>query len=97
VDVLGPGVVLILILVSTATTGQHLTGQPVPGLLAAVELSTLALDAAGTAITAIIPSAQAAQPVLMHVYLPLILARRAGACPGMRSLRDAAREAAGEP
>jgi hypothetical protein len=65
--------VQILILLCTATTGRHLTGQPGPGLLTAAALVALALAAAGAAITAIIPSAQAAQPVLMHVYLLLIL------------------------
>jgi ABC-2 type transport system permease protein len=64
---------LVLILVAIAMTGLHLPGQAVPGLLAAGALGALALAAAGTVITAIIPSAQSAQPVLMLIYLPLIL------------------------
>ena len=64
---------LILVLVAMATTGVHLTVHAVVGLLAVDMLGALALAGAGTAITAIIPSAQSAQPVLMLVYIPLIV------------------------
>jgi ABC-2 type transport system permease protein len=64
---------LILLLVAVAMTGVHLTAHAVLGLVVVVMLGALALSAAGTAITAIIPSAQSAQPVLMLTYIPLIL------------------------
>ena len=54
-------------------TGVHLTAHAVVGLLVVDMLAALALAAAGTAITAIIPSAQSAQPVLMLTYIPLIV------------------------
>ncbi len=64
---------LVLVLVAMAMTGLHLTGHAVAGLLAADVLGALALAAAGTAITAVIPGADAAQPVLMLTYIPLII------------------------
>jgi ABC-2 type transport system permease protein len=64
---------LILLLVAVSMTGVHLTAHAVVGLLAVDALSALALAAAGTAITAIIPSTQSAQPVLMLTYIPLII------------------------
>jgi len=75
---------LVLVLVAMAMTGLHLTGHAVVGLLVIGLLGALALAAAGTAITAIIPSAQAAQPVLMLIYIPLIiLSGGFGAIPGL--------------
>jgi ABC-2 type transport system permease protein len=64
---------LILVLVAVAMTGVHLTVHAVAGLIVVDMLGALALAAAGTAITAIIPSTQSAQPVLMVVYIPLIV------------------------
>jgi ABC-2 type transport system permease protein len=64
---------LILLLVAGALTGVHLTAHAVVALVVVVMLGALALSAAGTAITALIPSAQSAQPVLMLTYIPLIL------------------------
>lgn len=64
---------LILVLVALGMTGVHLTGHAVVGLLVADMLAALALAAAGTAITTVIPSAQAAQPVLMLTYIPLVV------------------------
>jgi|HubBroStandDraft_1064217.scaffolds.fasta_scaffold08336_5 ABC-2 type transport system permease protein len=64
---------LILVLVAVAMTGVHLTAHAVLGLLVVDALGALALAAAGTAITAIIPSIQSAQPVLMLAYVPLIV------------------------
>jgi ABC-2 type transport system permease protein len=64
---------LILILVAMGMTGLHLSGHAVVGLLADGVLGALALAAVGTAITALIPSAQSAQPVLMLTYIPLII------------------------
>jgi len=64
---------LVLILVAIGMTGLHLTDHAVAGLLAADLLGALALTATGIALTPIIPSAQAAQPVLMLVYFPLVV------------------------
>jgi ABC-2 type transport system permease protein len=64
---------LILVLVAVAMTGVHLTGHAVAGLLVADALGALALAAVGTAITAVIPSIQSAQPVLMLTYIPLVI------------------------
>jgi ABC-2 type transport system permease protein len=75
---------LILILVAVALTGVHLTGHAVLGLLVVDALGALALAAAGTAITAIIPSIQSAQPVLMLAYVPLIVL--SGGFGGIQSL-----------
>lgn len=62
----------VLVLLSVEMAKLHLTGHAVLAMLAAGTLGALALAAAGTAITALISNAQAAQPVLMLVYLPLI-------------------------
>jgi len=64
---------LILVLVAVGMTGVHLTAHAVLGLLVVDLLGALALAAAGTAITAVIPSAQSAQPMLMLTYIPLIV------------------------
>jgi ABC-2 type transport system permease protein len=64
---------LVLIVVAMAMTGLHLTAHAVIGLLVADVLGALALAAAGIALTPLIPSAQAAQPVLMLVYFPLVI------------------------
>jgi len=64
---------LVLVFVAMAMTGLHLTGHAVAGLLVADVLGALALTAAGIALTPVIPSAQAAQPVLMLVYFPLVV------------------------
>jgi ABC-2 type transport system permease protein len=75
---------LILVLVAVGMTGIHLTAHAVVGLLVADALGALALAAAGTAITAIIPSIQSAQPVLMLAYIPLVVL--SGAFGSMQSL-----------
>jgi ABC-2 type transport system permease protein len=64
---------LILVMVAVAMTGVHLTAHAMLGLLVADALGALALAAAGTAITAIIPNVQSAQPVLMLTYIPLVI------------------------
>jgi ABC-2 type transport system permease protein len=74
---------LILVLIAVGMTGVHPTAHAVVGLLAADALGALALAAAGTAITAIIPSVQSAQPILMLVYIPLVVL--SGAFGGMAS------------
>ncbi len=64
---------LVLVFVAMAMTGLHLTGHAVTGLIVADVLGALALTATGIALTPVIPSAQAAQPVLMLVYFPLVV------------------------
>ena len=75
---------LILILVAVAMTGVHLTAHAVLGLLVVDALGALALAAAGTAITAVIPGIQSAQPILMLAYVPLIVL--SGGFGGIQSL-----------
>lgn len=62
----------ILVLLSVEMAKLPLTGHAILALLAVGTLGALALAATGTALTALIPSSQAAQPVLMLVYLPLV-------------------------
>ena len=62
----------ILVLLSVEMAKLHLSAHAVLAMLAAGTLGALALAALGTAITALIPSSQAAQPVLTLVYLPLV-------------------------
>jgi ABC-2 type transport system permease protein len=62
----------VLILLSVEMAKLHLTAHAALAMLAAGTLGALALAAVGTAITALISSAQGAQPVLMLVYLPLV-------------------------
>src|SRR5262249_20147697 len=67
----------ILVLLSVEMAKMHLTAHAVLAMLAAGTLGALALAAIGTAITALIPTAQAAQPILLLVYLPLVFLSRA--------------------
>jgi ABC-2 type transport system permease protein len=62
----------VLVLVSMEMAKLHLTAHAALALLAAGTLGALAFAAASTAMTVVIPTVQAAQPVLMLVYLPLI-------------------------
>lgn len=62
----------VLVLLSVEMAKLHLTGQGALAVAAAGTLGALALAAIGTAVTALIPTAQAAQPVLMLIYLPLV-------------------------
>jgi ABC-2 type transport system permease protein len=63
----------ILFAVSTEMAGLRLTGHAVAALLVTSTLGTLAFAATGTALTALISTAQSAQPVLALIYLPLVL------------------------
>ncbi len=63
---------LILVLVGVAMAGLHLTVAGV-GLLVASTIGSLALAAAGTAVTRLIPSAQGANQLLALTYIPLII------------------------
>ncbi|HYX58347.1 MAG TPA: ABC transporter permease [Streptosporangiaceae bacterium] len=64
---------LILVLVGAAMAGLHLTGAAIVSLLVASTAGSLALAAAGTAITRLIPSAQGANQLLALTYIPLII------------------------
>jgi ABC-2 type transport system permease protein len=64
---------LILVLVGVAMAGLHLTVAGVAGLLVASTIGSLALAAAGTAVTRLIPSAQGANQLLALTYIPLII------------------------
>src|SRR5690349_397823 len=56
-----------------AMAGLYLTAAGVVSLLVAATVGSLALAAAGTAITRLIPSAQGANQLLALTYLPLII------------------------
>jgi ABC-2 type transport system permease protein len=62
----------VLVLLSVEMAKVHLTVHTAAAMLIGGTLGALALAAIGTAATAAITSAQAAQPVLMVVYLPLV-------------------------
>jgi ABC-2 type transport system permease protein len=64
---------LVLVLVGVAMAGLHLAGGAIVGMLIAASLGALALAAAGTAITPLIPSTQGANAILTLTYLPLII------------------------
>ncbi len=64
---------LVLVFVATGTTGVHFSGHAIAGLLADDVLGALALAAVGIALTPLITSAQAAQPMLMLIYFPLVI------------------------
>jgi hypothetical protein len=53
--------------------GLHLTGAGIAGLLVAATVGSLALAAAGTAVTALLPSAQGVNQLLALTYIPLII------------------------
>ncbi len=62
----------VLVLLSMEMAKLHLTAHAAAAMLAAGTLGALALAAIGTAVTALITSSQAAQPVLTIIYLPLV-------------------------
>lgn len=62
----------VLILVSVELAGLRLTSHAVVAMLVIGTFGALAFAAAGTAVTALISTAQSAQPVLMLIYLPLV-------------------------
>jgi ABC-2 type transport system permease protein len=64
---------LVLVLVGVAMAGLHVTLAGVVGLLVASTIGSLALAAAGTAVTRLIPSAQGANQLLALTYIPLII------------------------
>ncbi|HTX26693.1 MAG TPA: ABC transporter permease [Streptosporangiaceae bacterium] len=64
---------LVLVFVAMGMTGLHFSGHEIAGLLADDVLGALALVALGIALTPLITSAQAAQPMLMLIYFPLVI------------------------
>jgi len=64
---------LILVLVGVAMAGLHLTAGALAGLLVAGTLGSLALAAAGTAITPLLTSAQGVNQLLALTYIPVII------------------------
>jgi ABC-2 type transport system permease protein len=65
--------VAIAVAVGTVMYHVHLTGAAALSLLVIFVLGALAWAAIGTAVTALVPTAQSAGPVLMMTYLPVIL------------------------
>ncbi len=63
----------IILAVGTGLSGAHVSAASVPALLAVFVVGGVAWAAVGTAITALISSAESAQPVLIFTYLPVIL------------------------
>jgi ABC-2 type transport system permease protein len=64
---------LLLVLAGVGLAGLHVTAAMIAGLLLAATLGALTLASVGTAVTSWIPTSQAANPVLMITYLPLII------------------------
>lgn len=62
----------VLIIVSVEMAKLHVTAHAILAMLAVGTLGALSFAAAGTALTALIPTAQSAQPILMLTYLPLV-------------------------
>jgi ABC-2 type transport system permease protein len=67
------GSVVIAVAAGAALYHVHLTTGAALSLLLIFILGALAWAAVGTAVTAIVPTAQSAGPVLMLTYLPVIL------------------------
>ena len=67
------GSVAIAVAVGAALYHVHVTTGAALSLLAIFILGALAWAAVGTAVTALVPTAQSAAPVLMLTYLPVIL------------------------
>jgi len=70
--VMADAAALILLLVSAAMAGLHITAGTAISLVVAVTLGAVALASAGTAITPLLPSTQGANAVLAITYLPLL-------------------------
>ena len=64
---------LVLVLVGVTMAGLHLTAGMAVSLLVAATLGGLAWAAVGTAVTALIPTAHSANPVLVLTFLPVLL------------------------
>lgn len=56
-----------------AVPGEYLTGTGALAMLAALTLGALAWAATATAVTTIIPTVEAATPILMLTYFPVII------------------------
>ncbi len=69
----GTGSAAVIVAVGVAMTGLHLSAGAALVLLVTFALAGVAWAAAGTAITALVSTAQGANPVLIFTYLPVIL------------------------
>jgi ABC-2 type transport system permease protein len=65
--------VTVAVAAAAALYGARLTGAAALSLLITFTLGVLAWAAIGVAVTALVPTAQSAGPVLMITYLPVIL------------------------
>lgn len=64
---------LVVVLIGMVTAGLQLSAGILLGLMAALTAGAVAWAAVGTAVTALVPSAEATFPVIGLVYLPVIL------------------------
>jgi len=64
---------LVLLLVADAMSGVHLTAAAVGSVLLAVTIGGIAMAAAGTAVTRLLPPGQGAYSMLALTYLPLLV------------------------
>lgn len=69
----GTGSAAVIVAVGIGMAGIHLNAGAALVLLVVFALGGVAWAAAGTAITALVPTAQGANPVLIFTYLPVIL------------------------
>jgi ABC-2 type transport system permease protein len=70
---LAEGAAAALIAIGIAMTGMHLSAGAVPVLVAVVAVGALAFAAIATALTVVIPTVDAAFPVLAVTFYPLVL------------------------
>jgi ABC-2 type transport system permease protein len=73
IALIGVGSGAVIVAVGVAMAGLHLSAGAALVLLVTFVLGAAAWAAAGTAITALVPTAQGANPVLIFTYLPVIL------------------------
>ncbi len=73
----------LVILIGAAMTGVHVAAGAIPALLVVLTTGALAWAALGTAVTALVPTAEASYPVIGLTYLPVIFVSGVfGAFPG---------------
>jgi ABC-2 type transport system permease protein len=64
---------VVLLLVGASMAGLHLTAAAIGSLLLVVTIGAIALAAAGTAVTPLLPPGQGMYSVLAITYLPLLI------------------------
>jgi ABC-2 type transport system permease protein len=73
----------LVLLIGAAMAGVHVAAGAVPALLVVLTTGALAWAALGTAVTALVPTAEASYPVIGLTYLPVIFVSGVfGAFPG---------------